>query len=222
MTDDFPSMCSGPEGCEFCEGNDAMTEDELKAAESRAGGYRTIASIQGIESDGHEDRWRIPASTVAAIAEDVFALTAEVRDLAAKASDAKNVAATARGEMAIVTTARDEYQKLARAMIAERDEWRSLAGALRAQDSRISGTLMDSGITFEGLPEGVAALRAERDALRSLVDCATRFDIGDVRIIRIAGPASMWWVCPRDKDHEMVDTRDAAIARARDLAKEST
>jgi hypothetical protein len=66
----------------------------------------------------------------------------------------------------------------------------------------------------------------EIEALRALVDAAVKFEFGEgetrVAVIRIAGPASAWWVCPRDKDTERADTRDEAVARARVLAKGAT
>jgi cell division septum initiation protein DivIVA len=58
---------------------------------------------------------------------------------------------------------------MTRETVAERDTWEATAKALRLVESRISGILCDAGGVVDPLPEGVAALVKERDALKELL-----------------------------------------------------
>jgi hypothetical protein len=58
---------------------------------------------------------------------------------------------------------------MTRETVAERDTWETTARALRLVESRISGILCDAGGVVDPLPEGVAALVKERDALKELL-----------------------------------------------------
>jgi|GEM_PF-5569509 len=110
---------------------------------------------------------------------------------------------------------------MTRETVAERDSWEATAKALRLLESRISGILCDAGGTVDPLPEGVATLVKERDALKELVACANVFFIDNVLVER-RGSASNpdhWGVRVDGKAPTLfIDGFDNAIAKARELA----